>query len=55
MSWLSKLSWVRFLTCIAVSCGLVWLGGFDFDHRDEWVASWALVTLVFSLALASEN
>ena len=55
MSALSAFAWVRFLVCIAVSCGLAWLAGFNFDHRDAWVALWAFVALGVSFELALET
>jgi predicted MFS family arabinose efflux permease len=34
------------LIVIAISCGLAWLGGYNFDHRGPDVAFWGVETLL---------
>ena len=40
-----------FFGVIGASCGLAWIGGFNFDKRTPAAAMWAFMTLVMACML----
>jgi hypothetical protein len=44
---------ITFIGICALSAFIWWCGGFDFDHRNQWVGFWVLITILVASVISA--